>query len=98
MNLKKFISPTKYKIFYSILFFIASTIVLSGLFFYSFATLKFVFTKNGFPFNVFGFCPIAFHCPKNSNYISWLNIGLDIIFWYLIACLMIWYKAKRKKF
>jgi len=56
-----------------------------------------LFWKVAFPLDIFGFCPVAFWCPKESNYISWLNIALDLIFWYLVVCFVIWHKAKYRK-
>jgi hypothetical protein len=58
-------------------------------------TLSFKFDLTAFPLGIWGICPITFYCPPDANFISWLNMGIDLLFWYIVICCIDWYKNRK---
>lgn len=95
MNFKEFFKPTIEKIILFLLIFIFFTFLPTGF-------LKDGLSINPFPeINDLGL-PLSFYHQECSdlgrcaNVINYLNLVVDIIFWYLLSCLTILVSSKVK--
>jgi len=96
MNFKKFLKPDWRKI---VVFLILS--IISS--FYTTPYFK-VFGSYGLPLTYFTYVPESSFCdlepcPKQGFNVFYQNLLIDIIFWYILSCLIVWIydKVKKKK-
>jgi len=75
---------------------IALTVISSML---SFSAQNQVIVSYGFPLSVYSDCRPVLGCPAGRNYgIDYFGIITNVIFWYLVSCLIFWiYHKGRKK-
>jgi hypothetical protein len=91
MNWKEFLKPSWRKIVLTVV------LLILGLIYVGWVESCIPYPCFGGPYSDRGFPLIWLRSSSFSASINWINFFLDIVFWYLLSCLIIWIYDKFKR-